>query len=245
MTIYPPHHFRGDYHAMCGILFALSSCPAYSPSPSHVALISLRGPDCTRTHKVTLGSKTLTFTSSLLSVRGSQPTPQPLVDPGTGSVLCWNGEAWRLHGRPIAAGASDTREVFDTLLSAPEGRVDEVLGHVEGEFAFVFYDAPTGVCWYGRDWAGRRSLVARTRRDGALLEVASTGDDSGAGAGGSEAWEEVEAGGGVQRVDVTSGHQVWVTGTRKAGEKVCRGLHGQRELVGLTGRCCRYIGSQA
>jgi asparagine synthetase B (glutamine-hydrolysing) len=196
---------------MCGILFTLSSSPS-PPSQSHISLISLRGPDSTRTHTVISGRNTITFTFSLLSVRGSQPTPQPLIDPSTGSVLCWNGEAWRIRGVPITSCASDTREVFKVLLSAPGGKVEGVLGAVEGEFAFVFYDAPTGMCWYGRDWAGRRSLVRRRR--GSALEVASVGDEVR-----KESWEEVEAG-GVWRVDVGSGKEAWITKCVN-GDEVC------------------------
>ncbi|KAF8538739.1 asparagine synthase-domain-containing protein [Trichophaea hybrida] len=195
---------------MCGILFTLSSSSA-PPSPSHISLISLRGPDSTRTHTIISGCNTLTFTSSLLSVRGSQPTPQPLVDPSTGSVLCWNGEAWRISGVPIASCANDTCEIFKVLLSAPEGRVKDVLSTIEGEFAFVFYDAPTRMCWFGRDWAGRRSLVKRRR--GSAFEVASVGDGVG-----EEPWEEVEAG-GVWRVDVGSGEEAWIT-KRTNGDEI-------------------------
>lgn len=196
---------------MCGILFTLSTCPS-PPSPSHVSLVSLRGPDSTETYTVARGSKNLTFTSSLLSVRGTDPTPQPLVDPSTGSVLCWNGEAWCIRGAPIAHSANDTREVFEVLLAAPGGNVQDVLRDVEGEFSFVFYDARAGVCWFGRDWAGRRSLVMRTSSDG--LEVASVGD----GIGGSP-WNEVEAG-GVWKIDVEKDVSTWVT-ERLNGNQVC------------------------
>ena len=193
---------------MCGILFTL----AVPPSPAHISLVSLRGPDSTKTHTVTTpAGNDLTFTSSLLSVRGAEPTAQPLVDPATGSVLCWNGEAWRIRGAPIAHSANDTREVFKVLLAAPAGNVQDVLGHIDGEFAFVFYDAVAGVCWYGRDWAGRRSLV--TRMGAGTLEVASVGD----GVAGC-AWAEVEAG-GVWCVDVDAGTSVWIA-ERSDGRKV-------------------------
>jgi asparagine synthetase B (glutamine-hydrolysing) len=193
---------------MCGILFTLSASAASSPPISHVALISHRGPDAIRTHTVTAHTKTLTFTSSLLSVRGTEPTPQPLIDAATDSVLCWNGEAWRINGSPLAEGANDTREVFEVLLNAPEGKVQDVIGTIEGEFAFVFWDG-RGTVWFGRDWAGRRSLVVRRDEEG--MEIASVGD-------GEEGWEEVHAG-GVGRVNAESGEETWVT-QRSTGEEV-------------------------
>jgi len=192
---------------MCGILFSLSSVPL-SPSARHVALISQRGPDSTLTRTFQQNRQTLSFTSSLLSVRGSAPVPQPLEDPATGSVLCWNGEAWRISGVPLAPGGSDTLAVFDLLLT----RGIEGIRDIEGEFAFVFYDAPLGVCWFGRDWAGRRSMVLRKAGEGCVA-VASVGDGEGD-------WEEVETG-GVWRVDVGSGEMIWRTSGESA-EKVRR-----------------------
>jgi asparagine synthetase B (glutamine-hydrolysing) len=96
--------------------------------------------------------------------------------------------------------------VFDLLLA----RGIEGIRDIEGEFAFVFYDAPLGVCWFGRDWAGRRSLVLRKAGEGGVV-VASVGDGEGD-------WEEVETG-GVWRVDVVSGEMVWRTSGEDA-EKV-------------------------
>ena len=115
-------------------------------------------------------------------------------------MLCWNGEAWRIRGAEIEEGEGDTREVFEVLLKAPDGRIDEVLGAVDGEFAFVFYDAPRGVCWFGRDWVGRRSMVVKG--GGGEIRVASVGD-------GEVGWSEVDAG-GVWRVEIESGDQRWV-----------------------------------
>ncbi|KAI5852026.1 asparagine synthase-domain-containing protein [Tricharina praecox] len=181
---------------MCGILYSISSAPR-SPSADHIALISHRGPDAIRTRVVHRNGRTQSFTSSLLSVRGSTPIPQPLEDPTTGSVLCWNGEAWRITGVPLPPGENDTLAVFELLLA----RGIDGLRELEGEFAFVFYDAPLGVCWFGRDWAGRRSLVMRREED--TLMVASVGDDKGG-------WEEIETG-GVWRSDVVSGEMIWHT----------------------------------
>lgn len=197
---------------MCGILFTRSPTTS-PPSQAHVDRISRRGPDLTSTHNVTTTTSTLTFTSSLLSLRGSVPTPQPAIDASTSSALCWNGEAWRINGIPIAPGVNDTTQVFAQLLAA-DGAVENILGKIEGEFAFVFYDAVRAKVWYGREWAGRRSLVRRMGADGGM-QVASVGDEEGE-------WEEVDAG-GVWCLDVESGEEVWIDTIRdgeRAGQKV-------------------------
>jgi len=94
------------------------------------------------------------------------------------------------------------------LLSAPQGKLEEVVGSVDGEFAFVFFDGARGRVWYGRDWCGRRSLVLR-RVEG-RLEIASVGDGKGG-------WVEVEAG-GLGWVDVDTGEEGWVQ-TRDDGSE--------------------------
>lgn len=196
---------------MCGIWFAVSPADAPAPleaSPPLAALISRRGPDSTRTHTATFRSYTLTFTASVLSLRGAHVTPQPLVDPPTGSVLCWNGEAWRIGDDPLLPGANDGEEVFKLLLAAGAGKdLKDALESVAGPYALVYYDAVAGRVWFGRDSLGRRSLLYRGL--GAGLEkgfvIASVGDGS------KEAgWKEVEAD-GLRYLDLVTGGQVgWV-----------------------------------
>lgn len=196
---------------MCGILFAVSPVGAVAPleaSTPLTALISRRGPDSTHTHTATFKSYSLTFTSSVLSLRGAHVIPQPLVDPSTGSVLCWNGEAWRIGNDALLPGANDGEQVFKLLLAAGAGKeLKDALESVAGPYALVYYDAVAGRVWFGRDALGRRSLLYRGL--GVGLEkgfvIASVGDGS------KEAgWKEVEAD-GLRYLDlVTGGRAGWV-----------------------------------
>ncbi|KAL7276321.1 hypothetical protein RUND412_000692 [Rhizina undulata] len=199
---------------MCGILFKLSPTPG-TPSATLKRLISRRGPDSTRTHTTAFPSNSpthhLTFTASVLSLRGDHIAVQPLVDNLSSSVLCWNGEAWRISGEPLERGVNDGEAIFRLLLlstsSPSEDEVAKVFENVSGPFAFVFWDARRGRLWWGRDCLGRRSLVYRWDEFGALV-VASVGD-------GREGWREVEAD-GVYYLDlgtaaVGEGH-VWRVG---------------------------------
>lgn len=207
LQYFPPSSLR----KMCGILFAVS--PAGAPAPLEAsaplaALIARRGPDSTHTHETTFRSYTLTFTSSVLSLRGAHVTPQPLVDPSTGSVLCWNGEAWRIGDDALLPGANDGEEVFKLLLAAGAGtELKNALESIAGPYALVYYDAVAGRVWFGRDSLGRRSLLYRGL--GVGLEkgfvIASVGDGS-AEAG----WKEVEAD-GLRYLDLVTGGQMgWV-----------------------------------
>lgn len=118
----------------------------------------------------------LTFISTVLSLRGHSLVPQPLVDKATGSVLCWNGEAWKIGGAVIAN--NDTQAIFKRFLDgASRGsshRVDpkktqdgviSVLNSLSGPYAFAFYDATSRQLYFGRDSLGRRSLLKRIGPD--------------------------------------------------------------------------------
>lgn len=68
------------------------------------------GPDSlrTETRNVQLDSQIrlhLTFVSSVLALRGNHVAVQPLVDEGTGNILCWNGQVRRCllshHSMPM------------------------------------------------------------------------------------------------------------------------------------------------
>lgn len=109
---------------MCGILFALTA-KEYAPDSSqldpiaargksfvelllHKMLITSTGPDSlrTETRNVQLDGHTqlhLSFTSSVLALRGDHVAAQPLVDEGSGNVLCWNGQVCHLP-LPILLG---------------------------------------------------------------------------------------------------------------------------------------------
>lgn len=98
---------------------------------------------------------------------------QPLVDPRTQSVLCWNGEAWKIAGERVQG--NDTERVFNLFLQAVGGdqnysveRMAEAIASLSGPFAFVFYDAVNSRLFYSRDCLGRRSLLEGFDENGNL-----------------------------------------------------------------------------
>jgi len=136
----------------------------------------------------------LTFHSTVLSLRGSSLTPQPIKDLSFGNILCWNGEAWRIGDKRLEYGESDTDVIFELLQNASrQSRVDDdqhkviqAIMTIQGPFAFVYYDSETGRVYFGRDCIGRRSLLYKT--EGSSFILSSVGD-------GSAGWEEVPADG--------------------------------------------------
>jgi asparagine synthetase B (glutamine-hydrolysing) len=135
----------------------------------------------------------LTFTSTVLSLRGDHVTKQPFQDGNTGSVLCWNGEAWKIDGRFVQG--NDGEAVFALLSEASCSgtgageAVLQALRSIEGPFAFVFFDAHSKTLYFGRDRLGRRSLLlCHDDVEGSLAisSVAETCDAK---------WKEVEADG--------------------------------------------------
>ncbi|KAJ5823275.1 hypothetical protein N7447_005615 [Penicillium robsamsonii] len=160
---------------MCGIFFSLSSSKPTPSTQETCTLLQQRGPDSYKTHTVQKDinaqdgvspplSYYLTFTSTVLSLRGDHVYTQPLVDPTTQSVLCWNGEAWKIDGERVQG--NDTERVFNLFLQAMErdqndsiGIMAEAIASLSGPFAFVFYDAVNSRLFYSRDCLGRRSLL--------------------------------------------------------------------------------------
>ena len=149
-------------------------------------------------------SRFLTFVSTVLSLRGDSIINQPLEDPKSGSLLCWNGEAWKIDNALVQG--NDAKAVFDLLLqasqscsncphdgsSSPEQGVQNVIqaiGSIIGPYAFVFYDARRRRVFYGRDALGRRSLVIKRYGAGSLA-ISSVPDATEA-----DGWDEVEADG--------------------------------------------------
>ncbi|KAF2752729.1 hypothetical protein EJ05DRAFT_505777 [Pseudovirgaria hyperparasitica] len=160
---------------MCGIFVSLSAtAPPAKPNADISELLRRRGPDSVEDHVVTIPNENFTlyayFLTTVLSLRGSDIVAQPLVDRASGSVLCWNGEAWSIRDEIVAE--SDTTKVFQSLLAASlanararattDDHNDAILGvlsSVRGPYALVFYDAASGRLYFGRDCLGRRSLL--------------------------------------------------------------------------------------
>ncbi|RAL01038.1 asparagine synthetase domain-containing protein [Aspergillus ibericus CBS 121593] len=179
---------------MCGIFFSLSASRAVLPNEETSRLLRQRGPDNYHVHnverKVTNARSSneepiaihLTFVSTVLSMRGDVLVPQPLVDPATQSVLCFNGDAWKIAGEPIQGNDaelifklllqavnpnSNTSLSADTCTNAVQGVLD-VISSISGPFAFVFYDAVNSKLFFTRDSLGRRSLLQGVDEAGTL-----------------------------------------------------------------------------
>lgn len=183
---------------MCGIYCSVASADKTLPTPSAqlVAAIRRRGPDSYR-ERIIAAERTplrLHFAASVLSLRGSLLSSQPLQDEITGSILCWNGEAWHHDGKEIVGCDGDY--MLRCLVKAAAldhensvaASVSSVLHQValtHGPFAFVFFDAWNSRLYFGRDPGGRRSLLMKCAQ--ASVEIASVGDLTGT-------WEELESG---------------------------------------------------
>lgn len=174
---------------MCGIFFSLSS-RSTPPTQETQVLLQKRGPDSCQTHSVRKEVKTqdgvssyyLTFVSTVLSLRGDHVYSQPLVDSATQSVLCWNGEAWKLAGERVSG--NDTQHVFELFLQAVRDNVVDTIpefadavASISGPFAFVFYDAVNSYLFFSRDCLGRRSLLQGWDADG-TFKICSLCDGS-------------------------------------------------------------------
>ncbi|EEH17795.1 hypothetical protein PABG_00358 [Paracoccidioides brasiliensis Pb03] len=176
---------------MCGIFFSLSAAGYGYPDEDTVRLLQNRGPDIVKTHSFQLdhpkkvgqnldknvSSLRLTFISTVLALRGDYVQTQPLVDAASRSVLCWNGEAWKIHSSPI--NGNDTKRVFRLFLEAVQpttyrngisssemtdsqslAKVANAVGAISGPFSFIFYDGYRQRLFFGRDCLGRRSLLS-------------------------------------------------------------------------------------
>lgn len=199
---------------MCGVFFSLSQHGYLDASNAVLECLERRGPDhigllrrvivgaaSKRVEDIAHPPKYLTFISAVLCLRGSAVVSQPLVDELSGSVFCWNGEAWRVDDKSVHG--NDAELLFRMLLQATRrsSREDQpanaeeinsvcgVIGSLSGPYAFIFYDAVHQRLFYGRDALGRRSLVTRKGSDGTLI-ISSVCDDSI-----HEDWQEVEADG--------------------------------------------------
>ncbi len=180
---------------MCGINVAVSSNTPRVYSPQLASRLQNRGPDhLGRVVEGRVGStaRILTFTSTVLSLRGDHVTKQPFVS-GAGSVLCWNGEAWKIAGRRI--DGNDGEAIFTLLTNAsassPESQnaVLDALRSIEGPFAFVYFDKPACTLFFGRDRLGRRSLEIHQDNTSCTLVLSSVPETC------HPDWMEVEADG--------------------------------------------------
>jgi asparagine synthetase B (glutamine-hydrolysing) len=208
---------------MCGIFFSLSASEHVLPQEKTATWLRNRGPDNYYTHLVKLENRGagvsttaletiyLTFISSVLALRGDHVTSQPLVDTNSKSVLCWNGEAWKIDGELV--DGNDTELVFQKFIEALRdhhdaggsekskfnesvARLTNILSNITGPFSFVFYDGVHRRLYFSRDCLGRRSLL-HGQDDSGNLRICSVCDGS-PGA----AFEEVETD-GLHMIDLS------------------------------------------
>ncbi|KAI1185378.1 asparagine synthase-domain-containing protein [Nemania serpens] len=186
---------------MCGIHATITTSTDSGLSPDLRQSLINRGPDhLGQAHReIPLASPdeklNLFFTSTVLALRGDHIARQPLEeDAGVGSVLCWNGEAWRINREPVRG--NDGEAVFSMLQSSAssspqnrEAHVVDVLRNIEGPFAFVYYDFATSRVYYGRDRLGRRSLLIKHSNEVESITLSSIASVPTAG------WEEVSSDG--------------------------------------------------
>jgi asparagine synthetase B (glutamine-hydrolysing) len=175
---------------MCGIFFSASPRASISPSNETVRNLESRGPNSIKEHYVAVAIQgegvpgleadlmvRLTFVSTVLALRGDHIQIQPMIDESTGSVFCWNGEAWKINGQTLTG--NDTVHVFQSLLQATKtlqsatNGIENVLTNIAGPYAFVFYDALSHTVYFGRDRLGRRSLMVSKNQEGEFV-LAST-----------------------------------------------------------------------
>ncbi|CVK83580.1 related to asparagine synthases [Fusarium mangiferae] len=180
---------------MCGIHAIISSSPEQTLSSVSERCLVNRGPDHTGTVRIQLDDLFLTFTSTVLSLRGDHVAKQPFVDHVTGSILCWNGEAWGIQGESVQG--NDGEAILALLAEASRGAGDVlgILRAIEGPFAFIYLDKPAKRLYYGRDRLGRRSLLVRDGSPFVLSSIAETPVDG---------WTEVEAD-GCYTLDLSTG----------------------------------------
>ena len=184
---------------MCGIYASVSKTRPTHPSPELKQLLCQRGPDHSREFDVQTsfecGTVNLSFTSTVLALRGEHVAAQPLTDSQTGSILCWNGEAWKI-GQELVKGndgeailallASHTSSlsVFDSV-----NGIIQTIQSISGPFAFIYFDKVHGILYFGRDCLGRRSLLSSMDSTNAAVQFSSVADNT------SGSWSEVGADG--------------------------------------------------
>ena len=209
---------------MCGISVSLSHDVPKPASSLTLNLLKNRGPDYYghyyRPIQVVGAPGSifkerelhLSLTSTVLALRGRHVTRQPLTSL-SGSVLCWNGEVWKIGGNAVYGNDA---EMLFTLLEKPAASIDmashlpqesatygfesdlsfdqlaalrnfiSIIGMVSGPYAFVYYDAVHKLLFYGRDVLGRRSLLwSHKASNDLVLSSVQDGDPE-------SRWDEVD-----------------------------------------------------
>ncbi|XP_059092140.1 asparagine synthetase domain-containing protein 1-like isoform X2 [Tigriopus californicus] len=147
------------------------------------ALLAHRGPDGQNAVKLACPHQPVVchFYATLLWLRGRQPVLQPRLDPTRSHVWLWNGDVFG-GLPPVPAHENDTQVILARLQASDKGNqiadehVPDVLGQIQGPFAFVYWRVASGKIWFGRDPLGRHSLLMG--RDPRRLFLSSVVDPS-------------------------------------------------------------------
>jgi asparagine synthetase B (glutamine-hydrolysing) len=183
---------------MCGIHVCVSTQSFKSPSDDLQQLLCSRGPDHTGESHVEIRirdgpSYWISAFSTVLALRGDRTTVQPFVDPSSGSILCWNGEAWKIGSESIQG--NDGQFLFELLMGASSAQksitestvaILRILHTISGPFAFVLVDKIHSQIYFGRDRLGRRSLLYEISSDPTSLHLSSVADPH------NGSWQEVD-----------------------------------------------------
>jgi asparagine synthetase B (glutamine-hydrolysing) len=159
---------------MCGIIVSIALSGEPTSHDEFIPWIGARGPDSLKTHTVHVSSLdsqnrlTLSFTSSVLHLRGKKVTVQPLISEDD-DVLCWNGEIWK--GLKVLDDENDGAKLLEALSSTD--KIWDVMGRIEGPWAIVYYSAKQEKIYYGRDCLGRRSLLRGENSDRGVCVLSS------------------------------------------------------------------------
>ncbi|KAK8163365.1 asparagine synthase related protein [Phyllosticta citribraziliensis] len=172
---------------MCGIFASISRHDPIHPDPTVTRLLRNRGPDSQQTLVRSVDGCHLVLHATVLALRGTSIVSQPLLDRDSGSVLCWNGEAWEIDREPVLG--NDSEAVLDLFVDAcHNGGIARAISRIRGPYAFVFYDAPHRRLYFGRDCLGRRSLLLAEQAGNLMLSSICDYKVS-------NEWREVEADG--------------------------------------------------
>ncbi|KAI1265734.1 asparagine synthase-domain-containing protein [Xylariaceae sp. FL1019] len=194
---------------MCGIHAIVSRSIPGRPSPELEQALVNRGPDHLGQIQRSVTSTDpdqdvhLCLTSTVLALRGDHVTKQPLEEnPGTGSVLCWNGEAWKLGGQVLSGNDGEAvlsllQPLSSSSAQARERHIINGIRSIEGPFALVYFDSPTNRLYFGRDRLGRRSLLVKYSPETCSFALSSIAGTPTAG------WVEVNAN-GFHSVDLST-----------------------------------------
>lgn len=230
---------------MCGIFFSVNISNFIIPEVDTYNLLRNRGPDCVRRHKIQLpyqqsngsdegedspeepSSLFLTFISTVLDLRGDHIQPQPIVDTESESILCWNGEAWKIFGEPVRG--NDAHRVFESIIEAlnpsPSDenkgapnlskeqtlqQLANVMSGISGPYSFLIYDGFYSRIIYGRDPLGRRSLL-RCWDESGTFKICSVCDGSS-----SNQYEEVETD-GLHVIELAGSFRNFISSVGAAG----------------------------